>query len=272
MGILDVLRNKLRDPRLENVDINSSDLIKTHLTILNEKAMLQAVFQEFYDTCINLDKRFFQGQGSAIEIGAGTSFFKKSYPHVISTDIMPSVHLDRTLDMQQMDLPDESVRAFYGINCFHHLLQPRKFFAELTRTLIPGGGVVLIEPYYGLFVKLLYPYIHAQEHFDPKQKEWESLRDPRHIMLDANQALSYIILVRDRCIFEKEFPELEIVYQKTLHNSLRYLLSGGVNFKQLIPNWMLTPVKIIEKITQPLEPVTALHFSIVIRRRQVMKK
>jgi SAM-dependent methyltransferase len=165
-----------------------------------------------------------------------------------------------------MDLPDESVRAFYGINCFHHLPEPRKFFGELKRVLVPGGGAVLIEPYYGPFASFLYRYIHKQEHFDKTQPVWESGEDPRHYMSGANQALSYIVFIRDRDVLTSEYPDLEIVHIETIGNYLRYLLSGGVNFKPLIPNWLSWAVSGTESLLRPVQWLTALHYALVLRK------
>ncbi|OGT32146.1 MAG: hypothetical protein A3E87_04990 [Gammaproteobacteria bacterium RIFCSPHIGHO2_12_FULL_35_23] len=267
MGIISTLRAKLSDPRLEGVDVDSTELVDVNLSILVEKPMIKEVFKEFYDLCIGLNKKLLNGKGLEIEVGAGASFFKQVYPHIISTDIKASSHHDRILDIQNMNLESQSVRGFYAINCFHHLPEPRKFFSELKRTLVPGGGIVLIEPYYGWAAHLLYAYIHKEEHFNSKQKAWESIRDPRYVMSDANQALSYLIFIRDRKQFEEEFPELEIVYQATINNYLRYLLSGGVSFRQLVPNKMIRMLKWVEYLLKPFERFIALHYVIVLRRK-----
>jgi SAM-dependent methyltransferase len=267
MSMISTVRAFLRDPRLEGVDIDTPALMDVHRQILSEKPLMRHVFNEFYDLCVALNRQYLSGAGAEIEFGAGVSLFKQAFPHIISTDIKPSPYLDRVLDAQAMDLPDVSVRVLYGINCFHHLPQPRKFFAELDRVLVPGGGAILIEPYYGAFARLLYKYVHTQEGFDLTQKAWESDQPIRQVMSGANQALSQLVFVRDRTQFESEIPTLEIVHQATLSNYVRYLLSGGVNFKQLIPNLLEGPVKMLEWLMRPIEPLTALHYVIVIRKR-----
>jgi hypothetical protein len=55
-------------------------------------------------------------------------------------------------------------------------------------------------------------------------------------MHGANQALSYIVFERDRALFEQRCPTLEVVVREPLTNWLRYLLSGGLNFRQLVPS------------------------------------
>ena len=83
-----------------------------------------------------------------VEIGAGVSGFKALCPDLLTTDIMPAEHLDMVLDAHDMDLADNSVRAIFGINCFHHFRDPEAFFRELQRVLVPGGGCILVEPFH----------------------------------------------------------------------------------------------------------------------------
>ena len=87
------------------------------------------------------------------------------------------------------------------------------------------------------------------------------------VATNANQALSYIIFVRDRKTFEAEFPGLEIVKVAPLHNYLRYFLSGGLNFKQLLPDFMIPVLRGLETLLQPVAYVTGLHHQIVIRKK-----
>jgi SAM-dependent methyltransferase len=222
------------------------------------------VFRGFYDYCINTDKKYFQGSGQRIEIGAGVSFFKNIYPEIVSTDIKKADNLDRVLDALDMDLNDNSVRAFYGLNCFHHFPEPRKFFSELQRTLVKGGGCVLIEPYYGPIAAKMYKNLFDTETFDKNQESWES---ESGYMLGANQALSYIVFVRDKKKFEKEYPGLEIVRIKVMNNYLRYLISGGLNFRSLLPTFMSPVIKLTEFVISPFNRLLGLHYAIVIRKK-----
>ncbi len=264
MSLLKNIIRNLADPRLKDVDVDSDELVKVHRQIMLEKPIMNHVFREFYDACINFDKKYFNGNGQRIEIGAGVSFFKDIYPEIISTDIKKADNLDKVLNALDMDLDNNSVRAFYGLNCFHHFPEPRKFFAELQRTLIKGGGCVLIEPYYGPVASKMYKNLFDTEIFDKSQLEWESKSG---YMLGANQALSYIVFVRDKDKFEKEYPELEIVRMKVMNNYLRYLISGGLNFRSLLPSFMSPVIKFMEFIISPLNRIFGLHHVIVIRKK-----
>src|SRR5262245_58084731 len=103
MGVLKQVRDVLHEPRLKDVDVDSDQLLVIHRAILQEKPMMNEVFKEFYDLCINLDEQYFSGSGKRVEIGAGVSFFKKLYPEIVSTDIKRAENLDMVLDAQNMD-------------------------------------------------------------------------------------------------------------------------------------------------------------------------
>jgi SAM-dependent methyltransferase len=266
MSLFKKIRNYLQEPRLKGVDPDSDEMLVIHSKVLYEKPMMRDVFAEFYDKCIALDNKYFgTGKGKRIEIGAGVSFFKKKYPEIISTDVKKAENLDMVVDAQNMPFENESIRGVYGINCFHHFPDPDKFFKELERVLEKGCGCVLIDPYYGTIARRFYKKIFDQETFDMTQKEWSN--SALGFMNGANQALSYIVFIRDRKEFEKRYPGLEIVYQKPLNNYMRYLLSGGLNFRQVLASFFSPVIRFFEFIFMPVNRIFALHHIIVIRRK-----
>jgi SAM-dependent methyltransferase len=242
-------------------------LVEQHRDILSKKKIMKEIFREFYDRIRNLDLKYFSGVGARIEIGAGVSFMRETYPDVQVTDIKSAPHLDCVMDALDTKLPERSVRAIYGINCFHHFPNVRKFFGEMDRVLIPGGGVILIEPYFGPFASLIYKNLSATEIFDKSQPTWDSPSKDQGVMTGANQALSFLVFVRDRALFERLFPQFEVVEMRTFKNYLRYLLSGGLNFQQLIPNCVVPYVKFLEFILRPVASLFSLHYVIVLRKR-----
>ena len=56
------------------------------------------------------------------------------------------------------------------------------------------------------------------------------------------------------------------MHLRPLANWLRYILSGALNFKQLVPDWSDRPLQCLEVLLQPLAPTLALHYAIVLRR------
>ena len=248
------------------IDDNVDGRIAAHHATIAKKPMIAEVFREIHQLFLTLDRQFFgQVPGLRVELGAGVYPVKLSDPAVLATDVVPAPALDRILNAEAMELTDASVRAFYLQNCFHHFPHPERFFAELQRTLTVGGGAILIEPANGWLAGLIYPRLFKSEGYDKKMPGWHAAIDgPMH---GANQALSDIVFRRDRAQFTAQFPDLEIVYEAPLPNYVRYLVSGGLNFPQLLPTFTIPALKLLERLLMPLHRVLALHHVIVLRKR-----
>ena len=147
----------LREPSLNGMDIDGLDRIERHRSIIRGKLLLRSVFGELHSLMLGLEERHLTGEGLRLEIGAAAWPLRETDPSVLATDVVPAAHLDRVLDAQSMDLSDSSMRAIFGQHCFHHLPEPRRFFAELERVLVPGGGAILVEPYWSPAAHLLFP-------------------------------------------------------------------------------------------------------------------
>ncbi|MBX3133296.1 MAG: class I SAM-dependent methyltransferase [Gemmatimonadaceae bacterium] len=258
------LRDLLLDPRVRALDVDSPEFSLAHRRVLLAKPLVQQLFREFYRRCRALDDRLLAGEGLRVEIGSGSGFMCENYPDVITSDVKPLPFVQLVFRGEEMPFRDSSLRALYAINTFHHLQSPRAFFEELNRVLVPGGGAILIEPYYGPFARWLFPRLHASEGFDMDASTWESsaVAGP---FSDANQALSYIVFKRDRALFEAEFPGLAIVHERP-HTHLQYLLSGGVNFRQLVPSFLGGALVAAERLLAPIDRWLALQHTIVLRR------
>ena len=192
-----MLQRVLALPETADLDVDGANRLEVHAAVLRRKPMLAAVFRECHELMLEADRRTFgDTPGLRVELGAGVAPISGTFPEVLATDVVPGPGLDRVIDAQDMDLPDGSVRALYGQNCFHHLPDPLKFLTEAERVVAPGGGVVLIEPYYGPVASVVFKRLFASEEFDKAMPGWTSQASGP--MQGANQALSYIVFVRDR--------------------------------------------------------------------------
>lgn len=254
----------LTHPLVKDIDISGDERMIAHKKILTEKKMLQSVFGEFHRLFKSLADKHLTAVGSEVELGAGVSPIRDTYPDVIASDISHAAHLDLVLDAQNMNLDNESIAVIYGQNCFHHFPDPDLFFDELERVLITGGGCILLDPYYGPFANFIFKRLFKTEGFDRDYPEWITPQGPP--MFGANQALSYIVFVRDVAEFKRKHPSLEIVHRKQVNNYLRYLLSGGLNFRKLLPDALTKPLQIIETLLYPISYFLALHHVIVIKK------
>ena len=254
----------LRDPILDGMDVDGTNRFNLHRKMLEKKRMLREVFTEFHHLFRMMNAQFLDGKGIEVELGSGVAPMRDSYPEVLATDIVNAPNLDKVVNAEAMDFVDNTVKAIYGQNCFHHFPHPDAFFDELNRVLIPGGGAILLEPYYGPVASFLFKRLFRTEGFDKTYPSWNT--PAIGPMNGANQALSYIVFVRDRVDFELKHPTLKIVYQRQVGNYLQYLISGGLNFRQLLPDSLTEFVYFLEKILSPLNRWTALHHIIVIRK------
>ncbi len=246
------------------MDVDSVGRLELHRKMLDKKSMLREVFTEFHHSFRRLEHKFLSGEGVKVELGAGVSPMRDSYPEVLATDIVAAPQLDKVVNAEAMDFPDCSVKVIYAQNCFHHFPNPDRFFQELDRVLVHGGGAILLEPYYGPFATLLYKRLFSTEGFDKTYPTWET--PSTGPMNGANQALSYIVFIRDKKLFESNHPNLKIVHKELAGNYLKYLLSGGLNFRKLLPDSCSSWVRQLEKVISPLNKWIALHHIVVIRK------
>jgi SAM-dependent methyltransferase len=180
-----------------------------------------------------------------------------------STDIVPAEHLNGVLDATNLDIEDSTVSGFFLQNTFHHIPDPKAFFEETSRVLIPGGRIVILDPYFNRLSKLLYPRLFKTEDFDMKGA-WDGAN--QHAMIGANQALSYIVFIRDQQYFNTMFPELRIVQKLPVSFGLRYILTGGLNFHKLAPSFIFKIIRKLERFPW-LFHLFAIHWIIVVEKR-----
>ena len=260
-----MFRKLLFEPAIAEVDLDSVDRIIIHREILARKRMIREVMFEIYSRQHELDRQYFGAvTGRRVEIGAGSSLMKTLFPDVESTDVVSCPGLDRALDAMNMPYDDQSVRAIFGINCFHHFNDPYKFLRELVRVCRPGGGAVLVEPYYGPVAALICKYLYATEGFDKKAP---AVRPPGRPMSGANQALSYIVFIRDQAKLAELVPEVELVHMEPLSNYIRYFASGGITFRQLLPDAAIPLLKSAEAALSFLRSTLAIHYVLAVRTK-----
>jgi SAM-dependent methyltransferase len=262
------VRQWLYEPKVRGVNVDDNVLLGIHSDVLREKQLLRSAFETFYRDMAALCDRFFSVKGLEVELGTGAGFFKSLRPVLITSDIRKGLHIDMELDAQAMNLADSTERCIYAINVFHHLPDPDLFLAELARVLQPGGGCILIEPHNGFVSSLLHRHLHSDEHFDPEAPGWRTAEIGGPLS-GANQAMAYIVFQRDLARFEDtHVAQLEIVHRGYELNALRYLLSGGVNFRQIFPSFVSHLLALLEELASPLARYWSLHQVVVIRKRK----
>ena len=170
-----------------------------------------------------------------IEIGSGNGISKKSMPGIIATDISFHELLDASCDSIALPFRSNSIDAIVIKDVLHHLPDVELFLKEVHRVLRTNGRLVVFDPYWGLLARFVYRFLH-QEKFDVKAKTWSFTSNSPW---DSNQALTYLLLRRDRTRFEKEFNFFKIEeHEKLIGPS--FLLSGGVSRRTFVSGRFLS--------------------------------
>jgi SAM-dependent methyltransferase len=261
------LRRLLEEPRARGLPVDGAAFTIAQREILRTKPQTRRVFERAYALALALAAEHGRArEGRRFEIGSGAGFLEELAPDIVTSDVKVLPFVDVACAADALPVAAGSLSAIFAFNVFHHLPSPRRFFREMIRVLAPGGVVVLVEPFHGPLARLIFARLFTTEGFDPQAPAWEAAPGAGPMSL-ANQALSYVVFRRDRALFEREFPELEIVVEKP-HAHLAYLASGGVNFRALAPAWGMGAVLLAERMLAPLDGWLSLQQAIVLRRRE----
>jgi SAM-dependent methyltransferase len=256
MSVIDWL--KMPETRnIKDLDEPASTLL--HAEIIRKKPFLKKLYIDYY---IQFRKAVPEPKTKVlVELGSGGGFIKEVIDNVITSDILDLPNVDKVFSALEMPFEDTSVDAFFMFDVLHHITDPATFFREAIRCLKPTGKIVMIEPANTLWSRFIYKNFH-HELFDP-EAQW-GLQESGPVS-HANGAIPWIIFSRDRQIFEREFPQLRIVRMRN-HTPLRYLLSGGLTLRQLLPSFTYPVIKAIEYILSPLNNLLGMFQTIELEK------
>jgi len=259
----------LRPSTYDQIDFDSPEAAQKAYEVMRNKKCLRDIYTEQYHMMYKLCKKYLSpnSPGKILEIGSGGGFIKDIYPNVVASDIRRIGNSDVIIDAEQLPFKSDSLDAIFGVHVIHHIPNISNFFKEADRVLKSGGVVVCIELYWGPLATFIYKHMHP-EPFDKKASTWELLEREgagKKPMGYSNQALSYLILKRDKQEFKKMFPQLKLIYQKPF-GFLRYLFTGGVWLEQKLPDFCFPVLKLLETVISPLMPIFGLHHVFVLKK------
>ena len=224
-----ILRNWLAHPLTRGLDLNDPHTTELRREVIHSKPFLERIYREWYAW---IASQLPAVEGNVLELGAGAGFLGEYIPGLITSEVFVCRGAAAVLDGQQMPFCAASLRAVVFTDVLHHLPEVRRFFKEAARCVRPGGRVIMVEPWVSGWSRFIYPRLH-HERFDP-EAEWEFPTSGP--ISGSNQALPWIIFQRDREIFEREFPQWRILALRP-GMALRYLVSGGLSTRSLMPAW-----------------------------------
>jgi len=245
---------------LEIRDLDEPENIHLLRQIIKRKPFLFKTYKSFYRDLFTK----IQGapaDGELIELGSGASFLKQEVPYIITSDVLPYDGVDRVFSALDMPMDADSVSAFVMVDVLHHIKDSRKFFKEVDRCLKVGGKLIMIEPANTFWSRCIYKNFH-HEPFNTRG-EWGF--EEGGPVSGANMAIPWIIFCRDRSSFQQEFPELRICTLQT-HTPFRYLLSGGLSLRQLLPSWSYSLIFWLEKLLTPFNNQLGLFMTVELEK------
>lgn len=228
------------------------------------KPALRAIYQDYYRRLLATSR-----PGRLLEIGGGSGRLRDYNADAVLTDIQPAPWVDAATDAQALPFADATFDTIVMVDVLHHIEHPPRFFREATRTLKPGGRLVMLDPAITPLSNIIFRLTHPEPvdmRSDPfSDDEPNPARDP----YDANQAVPTLIFSRaaGRARFDAENPRLAVKQVSRL-SLFAYPLSGGFRPWSLIPTFMVRPMLQLERLLLPIIGwAMAFRMLVVIERR-----
>jgi SAM-dependent methyltransferase len=223
-----LLRRLLAHPLTAKMCIDDPATTELRKQIILSKPFLRAIYDEWYGMLVaGLPAE----GGEVLELGSGAGYCDRFIPRLITSEVFPCRAVRLVADAQRLPFRDRSLRAIVFTDVLHHIPDVRKFFSSASRCLCSGGKILMIEPWVTPWSRFVYTHFH-HEPFCPEAREWEfPTTGP---LSGANGALPWMVFVRDRDRFESEYPQL-VIEQIRPFLPFRYLLSGGIGMRSLMP-------------------------------------
>lgn len=226
------------------MDLNDPATTELRKQIISSKPLLKAIYDQWYTLLV---AHLPSGEGPVLELGSGAGYCDRYIPGLITSELLycPSVRI--RLDAQHMPFADRALRAIVFTDVLHHIPNVRLFFAEATRCIRPGGKILMIEPWVTAWSRFAYRHLH-HEPFSPEASDWSFPSSGP--LSGANTAVPWIVFQRDRREFEIEFPALEIEQIRPFL-PFRYVFSGGVGMRSLVPGFTNGMWTQLERMLEP---------------------
>lgn len=257
--MLSYLKSLLANPMTKGLALDDPRTTELRVQIIRSKPFLRRIYADWYQMILS---KIPGGDGRILEIGSGAGFFAEFAQGVIKSEVFHCRNADVIADARKLPFRDGSLKAIAMTDVFHHIPQPEVFLREGLRCLMPGGRIVMIEPWVCAWSRLVYGHFH-HEPFLPHSESWEIAETGP--LSGANGALPWIIFVRDRKMFEEKFPEL-VIEETSPMMPWRYLVSGGVSMRSIMPGAMYNFWKGIEKTVSPFNHHLGMFALICLRK------
>ncbi len=259
--MLQLLKDSLAHPLTRGLSIDDPRTTERRRAVIRSKPFLRAIYEEWCRTIrMHLPSAV---AGDVLELGSGAGMLADFVPGLITSEVFPCNWVRLVADGRALPLASGSLRAIAMIDVLHHIPDVRRFFSEAVRCLRSGGTLVMIEPWVTPWSRFVYTRFH-HEPFETRAPDWSF--PEQGPLSGANGALPWIIFQRDRTVFEAGFPDLRVERIKPMM-PFRYLVSGGVSMRNIMPGPTFPVWRAAEKSLEPWMRHLAMFALIVVRRR-----
>jgi SAM-dependent methyltransferase len=260
-----MFRRWLEHPLTRGLPIDSPNTTRLRRDIIASKPFLKQIYDEWYGT---IERHIPTGQGRVLELGSGAGFMHHYVPDLIRSEVFLCPDISVVLDARHLPFAHQSLRAIVMTDVLHHIPDVRRFLLQAGDAVRAGGAIVMLEPWVSTWSRMIYTRLH-HEPFLPSAERWEFA--PSGPLSGANGALPWIVFDRDRDVFEREFPQWQIAEIRPAM-PFRYLLSGGVSLRSLMPGWMFGVCRGLERTLEPWMHRLAMFATIVLRRTNATRQ
>jgi SAM-dependent methyltransferase len=256
-----MLKKILSHPLTHGLDVDSPETSELRKQIIQEKAFLYRIYQEWYQIILEFIPSDIPGR--VLELGSGGGFLGDIFSGIIKSDIIFLSTNNVVVDAHYLPFKSNSLRAIVMTNVLHHIPCPEDFFESAAKCIRPGGRIIMIEPWVSSWSRFVYTNLH-HEPFDPNTTKWH-ITTPGPLS-GANSAMPWILFHRDKRKFSRVFPEW-IINHIELMMPLRYLFSGGVSLRSFMPGFTYNFWKWIENRLNPIMNKIAMFAFISLERK-----
>ncbi len=255
-----LLRRILQHPLTAGLSLDDPGTTRLRQRIIQSKPFLRKIYGEWYRMLV---RALPAGSGSVLELGSGGGFLKEFHPAAITSELFHLPGIDLVLDGRRLPFAPGSLRAILLLDVLHHIPDVEAFFRAAARAVRLGGRIAMIEPWVTPWSSLVYRHLH-HEPFEPEAASWEL--SPDGPLSGANQALPWILFQRARKTFQKRHPCWTI---SRIHPFMpfRYLVSGGVGMRSLMPGWSHGAWRGLERLLAPWMDRLAMFAFVLLERR-----
>lgn len=173
-----------------------------------------------------------------VEIGSGLAIARLSGHDWIYSDVLRSETLTLCNSAEQLPFQDCSLDALILKDTWHHIPNIEDFLAEAHRVLRVGGTIAVFDPYWSILARFVYRFLH-QERWDVRAPAWSFASTGPW---DSNQAITYMMLRRDRQQFNENWGNRFTLTEYGRHVGPSFLISGGVSRRTPISGRLLRAV------------------------------